>query len=83
MRPIEIELCVGTACHLMGGNELMELVQNLPETKKGWVQLKLTHCLNACNKGPNARIDGILYSQLTEETLQRLITMHLQERGRL
>ncbi len=82
MRPVEVELCAGTACHLMGSQDLMTLVNNLRETHGNRLQIKLTHCLGDCGHGPNARINGVLYSKLTEEKLEAILTEVLtQDRG--
>lgn len=82
MRPVEIELCAGTACHLMGSQELMTVVNALRKIHDNKLQVKLTHCLGACGQGPNARINGVLYSKLTEEKLKAIVVELLtQDKG--
>lgn len=73
MQPVEVELCAGTACHLMGAHELLTAVNTLKQTYGQRLQVRLTHCLGACERGPNTRINGLLYSRLTEEKLLALV----------
>lgn len=68
MQPVRVELCAGTACHLMGAQQLLTAIEQLKQ-ESGHIQVKLTHCLGACERGPNARINGTLYSKITEEQL--------------
>lgn len=84
MHPVEVELCAGTACHLMGAHQLLATINALKEESGHRLQVKLTHCLDACERGPNARINGTLYSKLTEEKLLAIIKKLLAEtRGAL
>ena len=69
MQPVKVELCAGTACHLMGAQQLLTAIEALKRESGQKIQVKLTHCLGACDRGPNARINGTLYSKVTEEQL--------------
>lgn len=69
MQPIRIELCAGTACHLMGSQQLLTVVETVKMQVEEQIQVRFTNCLEACGRGPSARINGILYSRLTEEQL--------------
>ncbi len=73
MQSVEVEICAGTACHLMGAQGLLDVTNTLKQTHGQRLQVKLTHCLGACAHGPNARINGTLYSRLTEEKLLALV----------
>lgn len=81
MKPLKIELCAGTACHLMGASDLLEALQGLPATTQRLISVQLTHCLGACGQGPNVRIDGVVYSKLPREELQRLLAQLLEGRS--
>lgn len=80
MKSLVVELCAGTACHLMGAGELIEAVQGLSVDMQRLVSVQLTHCLGACGQGPNARVGGVVYSNLNGEKLQRLLVKLLEGR---
>ena len=78
MRKIKIELCAGTSCHVMGSGEIMAVISGLDASQRTHIQLKLTHCLGACAKGPSMKVDGQLYTNLTPEQTRILIGELLQ-----
>lgn len=73
MQPVRVELCAGTACHLMGSQQLLTAIEVLKQESGRGIQVKLTNCLGACDRGPNARINGTLYSKVTEEQLLAIV----------
>jgi len=73
MKKIELEICQGTSCHLLGSQELLEAVVALPKKWREAIVLKRVDCLKSCRQGPNARVDGVLVSGLTAERLVLLL----------
>ena len=73
MKKIELEICQGTSCHLLGSQELFEAVLALPEKWRESIVLKRVDCLKSCRQGPNIRIDGKVLSGLTPEELVLLL----------
>lgn len=78
--PLKVELCAGTACHLMGASDLLEALRSLPAAAQQLLSVQLTHCLGACGKGPNVRVAGVVYSHLNGEELQQLVLRLLEGR---
>lgn len=78
MKIVDVELCAGTACHLMGAPELSTALNSLSVDQKQLVRVRFTHCLNACGQGPNARVNGQLYSNLTAESLLEIVLKQLE-----
>ena len=76
VQKIKVEICRGTSCHLMGSQELMEVVKSLPADRQEQIDLSIVDCLKSFRQGPNVRIDGKLFSGLTPEELAAM----LQER---
>ena len=61
--PVLVEVCLGTTCFVMGGQEILALEDSFPDTWRGAVQVKATACLGQCDKkgqghGPYVRLDG-------------------------
>jgi NADH:ubiquinone oxidoreductase subunit E len=73
VKKIELEICQGTSCHLLGSQELFEAVLALPEKLREAIVLKRVDCLKSCRQGPNVRMDGEVVSILTPERLVQLL----------
>ena len=72
--PIEVEICVGTACHVMGGSDLMLLPKVLDERGLSQVQVKGARCLGYCrdqghDQAPYVHINGKLITRATVESV--------------
>ena len=76
MKRIVVEVCAGTACHVMGANSLITVLQSLSTAYKDTLLIRLTHCLSHCGQGPNVRVDGKLYNRVTPENLREIINSH-------
>lgn len=73
MQTIVIEICVGSACYLLGAQDLLEMIEGLPPEIKEKVDLRGASCLKACGKGPNIKVNGELMSNITPEKLFEII----------
>ena len=73
VQKMKVEICRGTSCHLMGSQELMEVVKSLPADRQEQIELSIVDCLKSCRQGPNVRIDGKLFSGLTPEELAAML----------
>lgn len=54
-KKIEVLVCSGTLCYLMGGSELQLLSECLPPDLRGMVDVKGSPCLDFCNHPKNGR----------------------------
>ncbi len=73
MKKIKLEICQGTSCHLLGSQELLEVVETLPAPRRETIDLCKVDCLKSCRQGPNVRVDGVLVSGLTADRLLGLL----------
>ena len=78
MKPIEIELCLGTTCYVLGSSELQELAETLPLRWRGRVEIRPAVCLDLCKdrtlgSAPFVRIDGVPYAEMTLEKLYAVV----------
>ena len=77
MKTVTIEICMGSACYLLGAQELIETIQSLPEERQPQIDLRGSTCLKACGQGPNITVDGELFHNVTPELFLRIISEKL------
>lgn len=61
---IDINVCVGSACHLKGSYKVIEELERLIESYKvqDKVELKGAFCLGNCTEGVSVKIDNKIFS---------------------
>jgi NADH-quinone oxidoreductase subunit E len=75
-----IQVCLGTACHVRGGPQLLTQISAVLGIKagetdtKGLFTLKSVHCLGCCALAPVVTIDGRYYGNPDLEQLKELFT---------
>ena len=66
-KKIQIVICTGTLCHVLGGAELPSLGQHLPDHLKNQVEIKgspcIKHCKNTDMRPPFVEINGEVIEQ--------------------
>lgn len=77
----EIHICMGTACHVRGAQNVLDAVEDLTGIKSGETDLDLrfsletVNCIGCCALGPVMEIDGRIHGNLspadTEEALKK------------
>ena len=73
MKRVKVEICQGTSCHLLGCRELVEAVNALPANRRNQIDLCMVDCLKSCRKGPNVRINGMIFSGMTPDSLLAML----------
>jgi NADH:ubiquinone oxidoreductase subunit E len=72
------EVCLGTACHVRGGESVAEEIGRAwgvspgQVTADGSVELKTVACLGCCAIGPVLRVDGRIEARLTPSSARSL-----------
>lgn len=75
----QIDVCLGTACHVRGGKKILEKMERdlgitVGETTKDkQFTLESVRCLGCCSLGPVAVIDGNVYGRLTQDRVPALL----------
>jgi NADH-quinone oxidoreductase subunit E len=75
----EIHVCLGTACHLRGGQRLVENFERTLEVKAGGTTkdmkftLETVNCLGACALAPLVRVDQKNYAKVTSDKISKII----------
>lgn len=75
----KIDVCLGTACHVRGGEKILNKLErdlgiSLGETTKDKrFTLEAVHCVGCCSLGPVAVIDGDVHGRLSQEKVPALL----------
>lgn len=75
----EIKVCTSDRCKAQGGSEVLKKFQQILRTKPGQVSrdgnflLTTEYCMHNCAHGPNVKIDGVLYPDITPSDVPSLI----------
>lgn len=70
-KKIEVKICTGTLCYVMGGAELQIIDEHIPSEIKDLVTITGSPCLEYCNnpinnsKAPYVEVDGNVISEAT------------------
>lgn len=74
-----IQVCHGTACHMLGAETLIEHIEKLlnikvgQKTGNGQFSLEVVSCIGACAQAPVILINGEFYKELTRDSIKSLI----------
>jgi len=74
-----VQVCLGTACHIRGGERLLEKLKSALEVKPGETTadreytLETVHCVGSCSMAPVVRLNGAAHGRLRPDRLSRLL----------
>ena len=74
-----IKACLGTACHVQGGEQMLDVLERRLEirpgetTADGEYDLERVACLGCCALAPVVTVDDKTYGQMSVLKLQRLL----------
>jgi len=75
----KIDVCLGTACHVRGGERILEKLERElgisagETTKDRKFTLESVRCLGCCSLGPVAVVDGKVFGRLSQEKVGSLL----------
>lgn len=74
-----IRVCLGTACHVQGGEPLAKEIENMlgiapgETTPDGRFEFEQVACLGCCAQAPLVEINGRMYGKMTPEKLRGIL----------
>ena len=86
MSKINVKVCLGTTCFVMGGANLQELIDLVPRKYGDKVEVSGITCLGQCSindeysKAPYVQVDNIVVSEATVEKVLLAIDEKLAEK---
>jgi NADH-quinone oxidoreductase subunit E len=75
----QIRICLGTACHVQGGEILSEEIQKIIGIGPGEIsednkfEFHEVACLGCCAQAPVVEVDGKIYGKMTRKKLQKVL----------
>ena len=77
----EIIICLGSSCFSRGNKNLLKTIQRYvyQQGLTERILFKGEHCFNECNIGPNVRIGGKVYNQISEENIHHILSEALHD----
>ncbi len=75
----KVDVCLGTACHVRGGNKIIDKlsrdlgIQVGETTKDKRFTLESVRCVGCCSLGPVMVVDGNVFGRLTQEKVPGLL----------
>jgi NADH-quinone oxidoreductase E subunit len=74
-----IQVCRGTACHVLGSATVLDEIQKALKTKAGQTtrdgkfSIEVVACIGACGLAPVICVNGEFHAKVTAESLQQII----------
>ena len=83
MAKVEVKVCLGTTCFVMGGSNLQDLNEIIPQKYGNDVELSAANCLGLCSinweysKAPYVKVNEEVVSEATVEKVLEEIDKQL------
>ncbi len=80
----QIAVCMGTACYLKGGEDLIQELENLlsvgvnSTTEDGMYSLEAVRCIGCCGLAPVLTVNGDVYGKLGTDELPAVIAKYTE-----
>lgn len=75
---IQVEICIGTPCFLMGGQNLIEELEWLPFKYKSNFTFKASQCIDQhCKNAPIIRVNNKIFENVSLEKFKDILEQHL------
>lgn len=82
MAEVNLKICMGTMCYIMGGAELRALVEMLPDDIRQHIDVTFSPCLGMCDKvndPPFVELNGKILSRMSRTDLIRILKDELKD----
>ncbi|MGI6524161.1 MAG: (2Fe-2S) ferredoxin domain-containing protein [Bdellovibrionota bacterium] len=72
---VEVKICMGSACFARGNDRNLELIERYISDNGLDAKIDLVGlgCEGKCQDGPNLKVNGVSYTQVTQEKLQEIL----------
>jgi NADH-quinone oxidoreductase subunit E len=81
----KVAVCMGTACYLKGGSEILKEIKNIlnveegKTTKDGNFHLDVVRCLGCCGLSPVIKIDDKIYGKVKKQEIMEILSRYTKE----
>lgn len=77
-----IQVCRGTACHVLGSSTVLEEVENILKVKSGETtrdgefSVEVVACIGACGLAPVISVNGNFHAKVTKESINEILNTY-------
>ena len=77
-----IQVCRGTACHVLGSRTVLEEIEKVLKvkagqtTRDGLFSIEVVACIGACGLAPVITVNGEFYAKVTTQSIKEIINDH-------
>ena len=81
----KVSVCMGTACYLKGGNDLLDELENLlgigvnQVTSDGEFSVEAVRCVGCCGLAPVVVVNDEVYGKIDKSALPEILAKHRAE----
>lgn len=68
MKKMQLEICCGTTCYMLGANRLLNIENEMPSELRGKADVRALPCLGLCN---DRELAGAPYVKLNGEVIEK------------
>ena len=84
MKKMQLEICCGTTCYMMGANRLLYIENEVSPELRGKFEVKASQCMGLCNDknlsgAPYVKLNGIVIENATVEKICEKMRTLLEE----
>lgn len=81
MKKIDLKICMGTMCYVLGGGELKSFIDGLPAEIRDRLNVTFSPCLDHCGvagEPPYIELNGRTIARVSRETLTQILKEELK-----
>ena len=84
MKKIQLEICCGTTCFMLGADKLLNVENDMPGELRGKAEVRALPCMGLCGENklagaPYVKINGEVIEKATAEKIYEKIRQLIEE----
>ena len=79
MKKLQLEICCGTTCFMLGADKLLNIENEMPTDLRSRADIRALPCLGLCN---DSKLAGAPYVKLNGEIIEKATAEKIYERKR-
>ena len=81
---MQLEICCGTTCYMLGSNRLLNIENEMPSDLRGKADVRALPCMGVCNEkelsgAPYVKLNGQIIENATAEKIYEKMRALLEE----
>lgn len=79
MKKMQLEICCGTTCYMLGSNRLLNIENEMPADLRGKAEVKALPCMGLCDE---KKLSGAPYVKLNGQVIENATAEKIYEKMR-